>query len=185
MPTLSQPWWKAEVRGRFLGRSFAVAVAVATLAAVGASAALAQTPIKPMQHFAGIVNGEEGRAVVYTVCPGPASGHRTGPVEQGQTMAVAEAANGHGYTGPFSQIYSWFQPVPPGRKPVMLTFSEYGKPKHIPASVRVPCAGHGEVEFSSCPYLAPCPYGWVPDIVKVRFENVAAAPSALRARHTQ
>ena len=52
-------------------------------------------------------------------------------------------------------------------------------------SVRVPCAGHGEVEFSSCPYLAPCPCGWVPDMVKARWENVAVAPSALRARHTQ
>jgi hypothetical protein len=38
----------------------------------------------------------------------------------------------------------------------------------------VPCGGTGQVEFSSCPYLAPCAYGWVPDYVNVRFIDIAA-----------
>ena len=33
--------------------------------------------------------------------------------------------------------------------------------------------GTGRVEFSSCPYLAPCAYGWVPDYVTVQFVNIA------------
>ena len=30
------------------------------------------------------------------------------------------------------------------------------------------------VEFSSCPYLAPCAFGWIPDYVNVQFVNIAA-----------
>lgn len=161
-----------------LVRIIVVAATVAVALAGATGRAAAQAPVKPGQHFVGLVNGVQGRAEVYTVCPGPASGRRTGPVRRGQTMAVARAAGGHGYTGLFSEIYSWFQPVRPGTRPVMLRFSRYGEPAGIPASVRVPCTGDGEAVFSSCPYLAPCPAGWVPDAVKVRFVNVAAAPSA-------
>jgi hypothetical protein len=163
------------MRDRSIIRS--VTVAAAIIACVGASggAALAQTPIKHKQHFAGIVNGQAGRAVVYTVCPGPAQ-HRFGPLKAGQTMAVAQTAHGPGYTGPFSQVYAWFQPLSPGAaRPVTLTFTEYGVPQDIPASVRVPCDGTGQAVFSSCPYLAPCAYGWVPDPVKVKFENIATS----------
>jgi hypothetical protein len=38
----------------------------------------------------------------------------------------------------------------------------------------VPCSGTGKVEFSSCPYLAPCAFGWVPAYVDVTFNNIAA-----------
>ena len=152
-----------------------VAAIVACLAASG-GVALAQTPIKPKQHFVGIVNGQEGSAVVYTVCPGPVGHHRFGPVKGGQTLAVAQTAHGVGYTGPFSQIYAWFQPLPPGEStPVKLTFTEYGVAQDIPATVRVPCEGTGQAVFSSCPYHAPCAAGWVPDPVKVTFENIATS----------
>jgi hypothetical protein len=158
-------------------RGITVAFAVIAFAGAGGEAAVAQTPIGPHQHFVGIVNGVEGRVVVDTVCPGPAGGHRTGPVKRGQTMAVAEAADGHGDTGPFSKIYAWFEPVRSGHRPVMLTFTEYGRPRDIPRSVRVPCDGKGEAVFSSCPYLAPCAAGFVQDRLKVKFENIAAQPS--------
>ena len=92
------------MRDRSVARSIAVAVAIIAFVGVGSGAALAQTPIGPQQHFVGMVNGQEGSAVVYTVCPGPVTEHRTGPVRGGQTMAVAEAADGHGDTGLFSQI---------------------------------------------------------------------------------
>jgi hypothetical protein len=160
-----------------------VAFAVLAFAGAGGGVAVAQAPIGPHQHFAGLVNGDKGRAVVYTVCPGPASGHRVGPVKKGQTMAVAKAAHGPGDTGVFSRVYSWFEPVRAGTKPVMLIFGRYGKTRDIPRSVRVPCTGKGKAVFSSCPYLAPCAAGFVQDIVKVRFENIAATPAPGRNRH--
>jgi hypothetical protein len=153
-----------------------LAFAVVAFVSIGTNAAFAKTPIAPQQHFAGIVNGKEGSAVVYTVCPGTAK-HRTGPVEKGQTMAVAQVASRHGDTGPFSQVYSWFQPVPSGKRPVMLEFTRYGEAKGIPGTVRVPCDGSGKAVFSSCPYLAPCAAGFVPDTVQVTFENKAASGS--------
>jgi hypothetical protein len=92
-------------------------------------------------------------------------------------MEVAKAASGHGYTGPFRQVYAWLEPVKAGTRPVMLTFTRYGKPQDIPGSVRVPCGGKGKAVFSPCPYLAPCAAGFIPDTLKVTFENIAATPS--------
>jgi hypothetical protein len=165
------------MKDRSIAWSIAVAFAIIALVSAGGEAAAAQAPIGPHQHFVGLVNGQQGSAVVYTVCPGPAGKHRTGPVKKGQTMAVAEVAKGHGDTGRFSHIYSWFQPVRAGTRPVMLTFTQYGEPRRIPRSVRVPCNGKGEAVFRSCPYLAPCAAGFVPNTLKVTFENVAATPS--------
>jgi hypothetical protein len=166
------------MRDRSIIRSAAVAAAIVACLGAGGGAAFAQTPIKPKQHFAGIVNGQEGSAVVYTVCPGPVGRHRFGPLKGGQTMAVAQLAHGPGYTGPFSQVYSWFQPLPAGAStPVTLTFTQYGVSQDIPAAVRVPCDGTGRAVFSSCPYRAPCAAGWVPDAVKVTFENIATSRS--------
>jgi hypothetical protein len=88
-----------------------------------------------------------------------------------------------GYTGPFSQVHSWFQPLPAGApSPVTLTFTEYGVAQNIPTSVRVPCDGTGQAVFSSCPYHAPCPFGWVLDTVRVKFENIAVSLSRAGAR---
>ena len=136
-----------------------------------------QTPINPQQHFAGLVNGKKGSVVVDTVCPGPVTKHRYGPVQKGQTMAVVAAAKGSGYTGPFSQVYAWLQPAPAGTQPVILTFKQYGAPQRIPGSMRVPCNGTGEAVFSSCPYRAPCAFGFIPDTLKVRFKNIAVTHS--------
>jgi hypothetical protein len=164
---------ESVMRDRSVVRGIAVAAAIVALVGVGGGAALAQAPIGPRQHFVGMVNGQEGSAVVYTVCPGPVTGHRTGRVRGGQTMAVAEVADGHGDTGLFSQIYSWFQPVRAATRPVALTFKQYGEPQGIPRSVRVPCSGKGKAVFSSCPYLAPCAAGFVWDTLTVTFENIA------------
>lgn len=152
-------------------------LALAIFASVGS--AVAQQPIGPDQHFIGLVNGSNNDAAVYTVCGGPISPGRTGPVASGQTMSVAEVASGGGYTGPFSQIYAWFvpsapSPAPASAAPTMLKFSTYGDPQTIPTAIRVPCYGSGQVEFSPCPYRAPCVFGWTPDIVKVRFVDIAA-----------
>ncbi len=139
-----------------------------------ASEASAGAPIKAGQHFLGLVNGTHKAAVVKTVCPGPAGGKRTGPVAGKQTMSVVHNRKGHGYTGLFSSVYAWFQPVTGGAAPTQLHFERYSTPKSIPTSIQVPCGGTGTVVFSSCPYLAPCAAGWVTDVVKVKFENIAA-----------
>src|ERR1700720_4603374 len=77
---------------------------------LGAQVSLAQTPVGSNQHFIGLVNGSNTKVVVYTVCPGPLWRGREGPVAGGQTMLVAEVHRGRGFTGPFSQINSWFVP---------------------------------------------------------------------------
>ena len=142
----------------------------------GVPAATAQSPIGPGQHFAGLVNGREGHSVVYTVCGGPAGAGRSGTVAGGQTMAVARIRRGPGATGVFHQVYAWFVPATASASnpPPALTFTTYGTPQPIGSQFRVPCRGRGQVDFSSCPYLAPCAAGFVADLVDVRFENVAA-----------
>jgi hypothetical protein len=147
-----------------------VAIAVTVIVVVGAPAGAG--PIGPNQHFSGLVNGKRSSAVVTSICAGPATG-RTGPVAGGQTLAVVRRGS-HGYTGPFSTVYAWFVPRSgTTTAPTQLTFESYRTPQVISTSVQVPCDGTGEVEFSSCPYLAPCPYGWIPDFVAVRFVNIA------------
>ena len=153
----------------------AVATVVAVFALAGAPAG-AQQSIGPHQHFEGRVNGTRTSAVVYTVCAGPGGAGRTGPVAGGQTLSVVRVTRGHGYTGLFSQIYAWFVPQSAATTtaPEQLKFVSYNTPQAIPTSVKVPCAGTGQVDFSSCPYLAPCAYGWVPDDVTVQFVDIAA-----------
>ena len=142
--------------------------------AVGSPVAGASRTVRPHQHFIGQVNGSRSDAVVYTVCGGPGSPDGLGPVAGGQTMAVIKRREGAGDTGPFNQIYAWFVPTKSDTEPpVQLTFTHYRENQTIPTDARVPCDGTGQVEFSSCPYLAPCAAGFVPAFVNVTFVNVA------------
>jgi hypothetical protein len=159
-----------RIMPRALG-AVAMAAVVIGLAAVPADA---QQPIAANEHFAGRVNGTSTSALVYTACAGPVWAGRTGPVAGGQTLSVVRARRGHGYTGPFAQIYAWFVPQKSTTSaPAQLKFTSYNAPQAIPTSVQVPCDGNGQVEFSSCPYLAPCAFGTVPDYVAVQFVNIA------------
>ncbi len=159
---------------RYVVRSASVvALVVAAMLSGGSSAAGAAEPIRPDQHFIGLVNGSNYKPTVYTVCPGPIWPGRTGPVVGGQTLAVARVARRHGYTSVFSGVNAWFVPDASGPPPQTVSFTDYGTEQSIPASVRVPCDGKGQVQFSSCPYLAPCVAGWVPNVVTVRFVNLA------------
>jgi hypothetical protein len=94
-------------------------------------------------------------------------------VAAGQTVKVVRTASGSGYTGLFSQVYFWVDPPPGGPRPASLTFTTYGTVQTIPTSTQMPCGGSGQVTFSSCPYLAPCAAGWVPETITVTFENLA------------
>jgi hypothetical protein len=141
-----------------------------------AGGADSSVPIRPHQHFVGIVNGTRASGstvpVVYTVCAGPSWPGRTGPLAGGQTLAIARAAHGSGYTGPLRQIHAWFVPDTSPDGPQQITFYRYTT-RQVPKGVQVPCDGTGHVEFSPCPYLAPCVAGWTPTKVPVRFENIA------------
>jgi len=156
-------------------RRFGLLFLATTAALIGLAAAPAgaQTPIGPDQHFVGLVNGSNVDPTVYTVCPGPASPGQMGRVLDGQTLSTAEVASGAGYTAGFSSVYAWFVPTVALPPPPSVNFTHYGVAKRIPKSVRVPCEGTGQVEFSSCPYLAPCVFGWVPAYVTVTFVNIA------------
>ena len=158
-------------------RPFTVAVAfcVALAAFVGSTgvATAAQT-IEPHEHFKGVVNGHTKHVIVDTVCPGPATPGRTGPVAGGQTLSVERHRRATGDTGPFSQVYAWFVQDSSATTPAAVTFRSYGVEHKIPNKVRVPCDGQGQVQFSSCPYHAPCAAGFVADVVEVTFVNIAA-----------
>lgn len=148
--------------------------ATALLLIPGVAQAGAAQSIKAGQHFDGLVNGHHANAIVKTVCAGPGTTSRTGPVLGRQTISVRRDQKGLGYTGLFNSVYAWFAPSSPRATPVQLHFKTYGTPKTIPTTVLVPCSGSGTVVFSSCPYLAPCAAGWVTDDVKVSFVNIAA-----------
>jgi hypothetical protein len=149
-------------------------VAAGLTLTVTAGAAGATSRVSPYQHFVGLVNGWTANAGIRVACPGPAMVGRTAGVLSGQTMSVTKKPSGHGYTGLFNHIYAWFVPATGTTSPpTMLTFTEYATPQAIPSSIQVPCGGSGQVEFSSCPYLAPCAAGWSPEFVSVAFENVA------------
>jgi hypothetical protein len=157
-----------------LSRVIGVLVAALWVFAAGTGVASAGTPIQPDQHFLGFVNGSRATPVVYTVCPGPQRQVAPGRWPAGRACRWAHVRSGGGYTGPLSQVYAWFVPnaAVNGRLPV--SFTTYGTERAIPAGVRVPCDGKGRVEFSACPYLAPCVAGWIPNYVKVEFVNIAA-----------
>ena len=159
---------------RFIARPL-IAVAFMMVGLVGgtATAATANEPIQPIEHFIGLVNGSNANPAVYTVCPGPSSPGRTGRLLKGQTLAVAHVASGAGYTGLFSQVYVWIVQDVSAKGPHQVAFTTYGTDRTIPTTVRVPCDGTGQVEFSSCPRLAPCAFGWTPNLVTVQFTNVA------------
>lgn len=154
-----------------------ILIAVLLVALLGAGVATASAsanePIQPNEHFIGLVNGSNAKPVVYTLCPGPSRPGRTGRIAGGQTLAVAHVAIGGGYTGLFSQVYAWFVQDSSLNAPQQVKLTSYGTQRAIPAAVRVPCDGTGTVEFSSCPHLAPCAFGWVPNFVAVKFVDLA------------
>jgi hypothetical protein len=148
-------------------------IAAACLGTVVAPLAATGAPIGPSQHFAGRVNGQTSIATVHTVCPGPGTAGQFGSIASGQTVSVHRVASGHGYTGLFSQVYAWFVQNESLNGHHAAVITTYRTKVAIPTSVRVPCDGTGRVEFSSCPYLAPCAAGWEPTFVRVRYENIA------------
>jgi len=161
---------------RYLRLAPALVVVSVALGCAGVPSAQsgAAAPIRAHQHFIGLVNHSHTSPAVDVACPGPIVPGRTGPLTGKQTVTVTHVARGGGNTGLFSGVYMWFAPTKAGPAPVQVRITTYATPHAIPSEVRVPCSGTGTAVFSSCPYLAPCAYGWVPYDVTVRFENIAA-----------
>jgi hypothetical protein len=148
------------------GSLFGAVIAAATL--VGGAQAAAAQPIGPDQHFLGLVNGKNSGAVVYTVCGGPIYPGRTGP-PAGGSLSVEQVASGGGYTASASTIYAQFSTD--GQQ--VFVFHDYGTNDPLPSTLRVPCQGTGTVTFSVCFDTLPCPVGAQPDVVSVRFVDLA------------
>jgi hypothetical protein len=154
-------------------RAAGLVIAAIGLTVAATSTAQGATPIRAHQHFRGVVNGKTADAFIRIACPGPAE--QTGAILSGQTLAVTHVRAGGGFTGPFSQVYAWIVPAAGSTaRPVQVEFKNYNITMPMPAGITVPCDGSAQVEFSSCPYLAPCAFGWTPEYVTVRFVNVAA-----------
>src|SRR4051812_6588481 len=89
---------------RTAGVSVALFVVLAPPPAAGAAGR-----IRPHQHYSGLVNDQHDDAVIYVVCPGPATGDRTGPPAGDQTVSVERTRSGEGRTGSVGgQIWAQF-----------------------------------------------------------------------------
>jgi hypothetical protein len=154
---------------KWLLRNPVVSVALLALL-VSPTAAGAAGRIRPHQHYAGVVNDEHVDAVVYVVCPGPASLDRTGPPAGGQTVSVERMRNGEGRTGSIgSQIWAVFDKD--GAH--VVRFTRYREPAAIPTTLQLPCEGKGTVTFTACFARPPCGADARDDVVPVSFVNIA------------
>jgi hypothetical protein len=147
---------------------FFIATIVIVIGTAATPAAPTTSPVGPRQHYIGLVNAEHTGAIIYVVCPGPAS--RSGPPAGGQTVAVRKVLSGGGYTGSFAhEIWARF-----GNDQVhVVGFTAYNVDKPIPTSLRLPCQGTGSVTFTTCSGTQPCAANSKPDTVTVTFENIA------------
>lgn len=147
-------------------RVVVVALICALSAALGPAAAAGESPIRPDQHFVGLVNGKSENAVVYVACAGPVvPDRRTHPVS-GQSLSVARQSAGGGFTGTAAtRVVARFL----DDKSVAVKFTSYGVQKEVPTSILVPCEGKGVVRFAPRPPSSTS----VPDYVEVTYVNLA------------
>ena len=117
------------------------------------------------QHFMGIVNGNHTNAVVYVVCPGPATPGQTGHPAGDQFVAVIFTSEGDGFTGSATSITVRFTNTAAGG----VTLTRYGIARSIPTGIELPCSGTGSVTFAPAPSTTIS----APDDVKVTYENIA------------
>jgi hypothetical protein len=147
-----------------------VAIGLVLLASISPAAASTATDrIGPNQHYSGLVNGQHANAVIYVVCPGPASAGRTGPPAGNQTVNVVRTPKGGGYTGAFAhEIWAQFND-----NFNVVGFTRYNTPQAIPTGLQLPCGGAGAVTFTTCFGTLPCSATAEDDVVPVTYENIA------------
>jgi hypothetical protein len=164
-----------EVAGvRNLWRSSVLlGLTVVALAAAGLPAQAG--PVGPNQFFTGVINGKDGNTAtpipIMMACAGPSRPGQTGHPVAGQTLAVHQlfppAAGSLGRTGNDAQIGVFFGAPPPtaaGTRPAAGTpvFTRYDRPKPLPTSLTLPCAGTGTVWFTPIPVVPPSRSATVP-----------------------
>lgn len=150
-----------------------LAFAALTVGPAAADTSPPTFPIQPNQYFTGVVNGKTAGAVVYTVCPGPATG-RTGHPAAGQTLSVTPASSSStanvGFTGSLGRSIAATPVLNLANDPVV--FTEYFRPAALPTAWTVPCDGDGRIAFTPLPGSPTARTSYV----TVRFVNIAVAP---------
>lgn len=150
----------------------AAAVVVGSIVSL-APAASAQdpVPIGPNQYFQGQVKGLHSGAVIYVVCPGPATPGQLGHPVSGQSVDVVlnSATTPGGYTGSLGKsVVASFGPTSSSAVQT-LTFTSYYAPQNIPTTFWLPCGGSAVIPFAPQPTSPTA----VTDHVSVTFENIA------------
>jgi hypothetical protein len=152
-------------------RSYLHVALLATVMTLGTAVPAQATtpPIKPNQHFIGLVNNKHVGAVIYVFCPGPPGG--TGPPAGNQTVKVVRVSSGGGYTGSSAhEIWAEFNKDAVN----VVGFTTYNTAKAVPTGLRLPCSGTGTVTFTTCFGTLPCTADAKDNVVPVTFENIAA-----------
>lgn len=149
-----------------------LAAAVATAVVLQAGPAQAG-PVRPKQYFTGVINGKPGNTTIpipiKMACAEPVVPGETGHPLGGQTLAVHQlfppVSGSLGYTGNDSMIGVFFTAPPPAAaQPGATTpvFTRYDRPKPLPTSLTLPCAGTGTVYFAPIPVVPPSRSATVP-----------------------
>jgi hypothetical protein len=165
---------------RNLWRSSAV-TGLALAACVATALPASAHAVAPKQYFTGVINGHDGNTVTPIVirmaCAGAIVPGETGHPAAGQTVAVHQlfppATSQLGYTGNDSEIGAFFNAPPPAgapagpsaTAPVAATtpiFTRYDRPKPLPTSLTLPCAGTGTAYFVPIPVVPPSRAATVP-----------------------
>jgi hypothetical protein len=133
-------------------------------------------PILPNQYFSGVVNGKTADAIVYTVCPGPATG-REGHPASGQTLAVARVSTptgtaNLGFTGSAGNSVA-ASPVSSSTVNSPVIFTEYFVAQALPTGWIVPCDGDGLIAFAPRPGSTTAKNAYA----TVHYVNIAVAPA--------
>jgi hypothetical protein len=152
-----------------------LSLSVAAVTAVGLLAGPAQaSAIGPKQYFTGVINGIDGNTTtpitIKMACAGSSHPGETGHPRAGQTLAVHQlfppASGGSiGNTGNDAQIEVFFHAPPPtAARPSASTpaFTRYDRPRPLPTSLILPCAGTGIVWFTPIPVVPPSRTATVP-----------------------
>lgn len=150
------------------GLLVSAAAAVAALCIFAASAAADPVPIGPNQYFSGLVNGTRDNAVIYMVCPGPASGQLGHPAS-GQSVSVTQTSAAiYGFTGSLANSIDVTFTLSTTANPA-ITLKYYDTPAAIPTTLLLPCSGKGQARYDPEP-TSPTAQA---DVVGVTFINIA------------
>jgi hypothetical protein len=114
-------------------------------------------PVRPHQHFIGLINGRTGRShrvVIQMACFGAIRPGETGHPMSHQTITVLKVAARHahaGYTGTGTFIGAFFGAPPPAPSSASYVAFHRYLTRKLPTSLELPCAGNGTVTFVALP----------------------------------